>query len=116
VTEVVPILDRKLMQAVVGRAANWRGRSGRSYLLTLDCLEHFVLSTEALSVIARGNLILWVGSATDVINDSESRARFRLAVSRADCVFTVTAPSGELERATLIWDLEGAEPAEAQAA
>jgi len=65
------------------RQVNWRGRSGRLYALTSERLDSFVLSTNGLYMLARGTLPLWVGTAYDVIHDSASRARFRLALAAA---------------------------------
>jgi hypothetical protein len=90
----------------VSRAAVWRGRSGTSYALIPEKLETFSLVPATLYLIARGTMVLWVGTAEDIIADQQSRARFRLALAAADRAFRVeTAP----ELAT-VWDLEGAEP------
>ena len=43
-------------------------------------------------------------------HDPVSRARFRLAMDCADRVFQVEAKADEVERLTIIWDLEAAEP------
>jgi hypothetical protein len=110
------ILDRSVSQPGFIRAVSWRGRSGQFYALTCERLEDFSLSTAALSVITSGSIVLWVGSATDVINDAMSRARFRLALDCADRVFSLPAPGDEVQRMTMIWDLEGAEPVSGRAA
>jgi hypothetical protein len=112
---VVPNLDLRPMQpgpsrTVNSRSVNWRGRSGRCYALAAGSLSDFALRNSMLSIIARGNLVLWVGSAGDVVNDPASRAGFRLALDCADRVFELTAPSDEVQRMTLVWDLAGAEP------
>lgn len=106
----MPILDRSLDRPGFSRAVSWRGRSGQFYALTYERLEDFSLARGLLSVIASGSTVLWVGSATDVINDAMSRARFRLALDCADRVFSLPAPGDEVQRMTMIWDLEGAEP------
>ena len=49
-------------------------------------------------------------SAADLVADPVSRARFRLAMDCADRVFQVDARADEVERLTIIWDLEAAEP------
>jgi hypothetical protein len=56
-------------------------------------------------------MVLWVGAAADLVADPVSRARFRLAMDCADRVFHVEAQANEVERLTIIWDLEAAEPA-----
>jgi hypothetical protein len=45
-----------------------------------------------------------------VINDAQSRSRFRLALEAADRAFLVVGDGDELSRMTIVWDLEGAEP------
>jgi hypothetical protein len=92
------------------RQVNWRGRSGRFYALTSERLDSFALDTHSLYLLARGGVPMWVGSAHDVINDAQSRARFRLALAAADRAFLVEADGDELGRMTTVWDLEGAEP------
>lgn len=106
---MLPVLDRSLSQGLA-RPVNWRGRSGRYYALSPERLEDFMLRGTELYLIARGTLVLWAGSSTDVIADPQSRARFRLALAAADRVFHVEAPEDDIERMTIIWDLEGATP------
>ena len=89
---------------------NWRGRSGRLYALDPQNLERFALRTGELYVVALRELVLWVGSAEDLIADYQSRSRFRLALDCADRAFRVDAAADELERLTMVWDLEGGEP------
>lgn len=92
------------------RQVNWRGRSGRFYALMPERLDSFAFDTTSLYLLARGGVPLWVGSAHDVIHDAQSRSRLRLALEAADRVFTVAGGDDELARATVVWDLEGAEP------
>ncbi len=91
---------------VASRAAIWRGRSGTSYALLPEKLETFSLAPTALYLVARGSMVLWVGTAEDIIADQQSRARFRLALAAADRAFRVAAEAG----LATVWDLEGAEP------
>ncbi|MDT3707361.1 MAG: hypothetical protein ROZ09_11075 [Thiobacillus sp.] len=93
------------------RQVHWRGRSGRLYALSPQRLDDFALRNNDLFLVTRGRMVLWAGSAADVINDADSRARFRLALDCADRVFHVDAGDDEIERLTAVWDLEGAEPA-----
>ncbi len=92
------------------RAEHWQGRSGRSYHLVGEDLERFALADDALHLIAKGRLVLWVGSQTDLISDPASRARFRLAMDCADRVYRLDDAGTDGERLALVWDLEGAEP------
>jgi len=92
------------------RQVNWRGRSGRFYPLMPLRLESFALRETELYLVTLGSHVLWAGSAHDVVHDSTSRARFRLALDCADRAFLVGSSPDEVERLTTIWDLEGAEP------
>ena len=73
-------------------------------------LEDFSFSGDELYLIALGTHVLWAGGGADLIEDPVSRARFRLAMDCADRVFRVEATPGAIERLTVLWDLEGAEP------
>ena len=108
--QMASLAERRITALPLPRQVNWRGRSGRFYALTPKRLEKFVLATQSLYLLARGTLPMWVGSAHDVIHDAESRSRFRLALATADRAFQVEAEGDELSRATVVWDLEGAEP------
>lgn len=88
----------------------WRGRSGRVYSLAPESLERFALAPNNLYLIALRDLVLWVGSAEDLIGDYQSRARFRLALDCADRVLRIEDEADEVERLTIAWDLEGGEP------
>jgi len=107
---MVPVLPSRLTQTAPPRPVNWRGRSGRYYALRPVRLDAFSLHDDELYLVARGSLVLWAGSARDVIGDTQSRARFRLALTCADRVFEVEAGEDDVERMTIAWDLEGATP------
>ena len=107
---MVPVFERDMMSRATARPVNWRGRSGRFYALEAERLDDFAFSGDELYLIALGHHVLWVGSAFDLVNDHVSRARFRLAMDCADRVFHVDAGTDEVERMTIVWDLEGAEP------
>ena len=107
---MVPVLDQRPSQPAYTRPVNWRGRSGRFYALSAERLDDFILRNDDVYLIARGSLVLWAGSSRDVIDDAQSRSRFRLALTCADRVFHVVSTEDDVERATLVWDLEGATP------
>ena len=88
----------------------WRGRSGRHYGLEPVSLDRFVLNTGELYLVALREIVLWVGSAEDLIADYQSRSRFRLAMDCADRVFRIDVVADDVQRATIVWDLEGGEP------
>ena len=92
------------------RALPWRGRSGRVHQLVPCALEAFRLEEGVVHVLAKGSLVLWAGSVSDVVEDAESRSRFRLALDCADRALRVAGAVDGLDRMTLIWDIEGAEP------
>jgi hypothetical protein len=104
-----PWVDKNVQPFPV-RRINWRGRSGRLYLLEPVRLGDFALRNNELYMIALGSHVLWTGSAEDVIQDATSRASFRLALDCADRAYRVDAAEDQVERMTTIWDLEGAEP------
>jgi len=92
------------------QASRWRGRSGRFYTLAPQVFDRFALDSGKLYLVAKGSLVLWVGTLDDVVHDQVSRARFRLATDCADRVFALAAPADAVTRMTLVWDLEGSEP------
>ena len=107
---MVPTLDRTLLQHATAHPVNWRGRSGRFYALEPLRLEDFSFRADELYLIALGPHVLWAGGASDLVEDAMSRARFRLAMDCADRVFHVETSADAIERLTVVWDLEGAEP------
>lgn len=107
---MVPVLDRHLLEKAHRHPVNWRGRSGRFYALLPEKLESFSFRNEQLYLLALGPMPLWAGAASDVVADPESRARLRLALDCADRVYAIPAGTDPVERMTLVWDLEGAEP------
>jgi hypothetical protein len=108
--QMMILAERRFLTQAPVRQVNWRGRSGRFYALTPERFDSFALTTAGLYLLARGTMPVWVGSADDVINDAQSRSRFRLALEAADRAFLVDAEADELSRMTTVWDLEGAEP------
>ncbi len=90
------------------RSSSWHGRSGDVYALEVIPLDLLELDMEHLVVLAEDGLVVWVGSARDVIENHLSRERLRLAMRRGAKAFRTEAPADELARLTLAWDLEGA--------
>jgi hypothetical protein len=93
------------------QATNWRGRSGRLYALELLPVDQFSLADGELYLLAAAHRVLWVGTLDEIVAEALARSQFRLALGAADSAFRVAAPTNEIERMTLVWDLEGAEPA-----
>ena len=107
---MVGTVQSKVVVHGFGRRANWQGRSGRSYGLVSENLEHFAMGDAELYLIAKGSHVLWVGSLGELVGDPMSRTRFRLAMDCADRVFRLEGSGAEGNRLSTIWDLEGAEP------
>lgn len=107
---MVPTLDRNLLDAASPHPVNWRGRSGRFYALEPRPFADFTFNGDELYLVALGAHVLWAGGAMDLVEDAMSRARFRLAMDCADRAFRVEAHPDAIERLTVVWDLEGAEP------
>ena len=107
---MVPVFDRDVMGQGMARPVNCRGRTGRYDALAPERLDDFSFLGDELYLIALGPMVLWVGAAADLVSDPVSRARFRLAMDCADRVFQVDARADEVERMTIVWDLEAAEP------
>lgn len=115
----MPVLVAGMTGWNAGRLSHWHGVSGRDYALVGEPLDSFAMQNSHLYVIAKGGHVLWVGSADDLVADSASRARFRLAMNCADRAFRLTDAGAEQDHLATIWDLEGASPqpmAQAQAA
>jgi hypothetical protein len=91
-------------------ATNWRGRSGRYYVLAPLVIDRFALAGDDLFMLTRGADVLWVGCEADVIGDAAVRAGFRSALRVANAAFRIAAPDAEIDRVTMAWDLEEAEP------
>ncbi|WP_375452430.1 hypothetical protein [uncultured Devosia sp.] len=110
-------LDAQQLKASgFARLVSWTGRSGRTYGLIGENLEHFAMTPSDLYLIAKGSHPLWVGSSADLVGDPLSRSRFRLALDCADRVFRLLTPGAESDHLRTIWDLEGAEPMQALSA
>ncbi len=91
-------------------ATNWRGRSGRFYALKALPVDAFALVGSDLFLLARGPDVLWVGLEAEVVGDAAVRAAFRAALRVANAAFRIAAPESEIDRLTMAWDLEDAEP------
>jgi len=99
--------NSKVISAGFGRTNRWLGSSGRSYELISENLATFSVEDSALYLLAKGTLVLWVGSTGELVGDHLSRARFRLALGCADRVFRLASTGQDAERLSIISDLEG---------
>lgn len=88
-------------------AVNWRGESGRYYVLAEENLETFALEGGNLYVVVENGMPIWTGIAADLVDDHASRASFRVAMTRATAVLRLDAPGDDVERAKIQWDIAG---------
>ncbi|GEM_PF-1705794 len=82
---------------------DWQGRSGAHYRLIEENLASFIMNEADLYVVADGHRVLWIGSASELVSDANSRASFRKALISATAAFRLETP---LDRNAAIWDLE----------
>ena len=90
----------------------WRGRSGRSYMLSQENLDRFHLEGSTLYILAFEGTALWVGSAHDVIEDCASRDRFKMAIRKCSEVYRNDTLLDESARQQMTWDLENGQRAD----
>ncbi len=103
------IADKKFNSDDINLAAclNWQGGSGRSYSLVQEDIDDFVLLEHDLYIIAQGDEPRWIGTASDLIADGASRARFKKAVKVASSVLRLKARISGQQRMRAAWDIEG---------
>lgn len=89
----------------------WIGHSGRSYNVVPEDLSRFSLESDALYVIATGARVLWAGSQADLIADSASRARFKMAIREGSFALRLIDSVAPEKRFFLIIDIENGAPA-----
>ena len=111
--EAVALIDDVDLQGVLADAAGDDHRSGDDApgLLRIEDGVVAGLADGELYLLAAAHRVLWVGTLDEIVAEALARSQFRLALGAADSAFRVAAPTNEIERMTLVWDLEGAEPA-----
>lgn len=87
--------------------ANWRGRSGQFYTLTSEPLDSFALMGRDIYVLTSGSEVLWMGTADEIVADTNSRACFRTAIKLASSVLRLDAPATDGASMQARWDIEG---------
>lgn len=92
---------------IADTSLSWQGVSGRRYSVVVECMDGFTLRENHLYVIAGKQAVLWVGSTAELVADPTSRTRFRHALSGAERIIRLAAPTEESERLSTIVDLEG---------
>lgn len=89
----------------------WIGKSGRQYRLLPESTTDFHLSDSRVHVLVSGQVALWAGSADDVVDDPQSRSRFRRALDGEVAVYRLE-PTPEAEsRPVVAWDIVNGGPA-----
>ncbi len=86
---------------------NWRGRSGQFYSLTSEPLDSFALMGRDIYVLTSGSEVLWMGTADEIVTDTNSRACFRTALKLASSVLRLDAPATDSASMQARWDIEG---------
>jgi hypothetical protein len=90
----------------------WQGRSGRHYQLEQHAVADLNMSGPDLYLLSKitndGEVVAWVGTSADLINDDQSRRDFLKAVNTADNAYVFALGVHETVPPTLIWDLEAA--------
>ncbi len=84
---------------------NWRGQSGTFYSLNEVSVDDFILNDDYLYMLVANEVAVWIGSASDLIEDSASRAQFRQAVKSATKAYRLQAPDNQNLKIALIADL-----------
>ena len=83
----------------------WTGQSGRQYRLLPESFSGFQLRDGTVHVLVSGMTALWAGSASDVVADPQSRARFRAAMESDVAVYRLEPTPDEDSRSTIAWDI-----------
>lgn len=89
---------------------NWRGQSGIFHSLNEVCVDDFILSDDHLYILVANEAAIWIGSASDLIEDSVSRAQFRQGVRLATAAYKLEAPDNQNLKIALIADLLSGHP------
>lgn len=88
----------------------WQGRSGKRYDLSRVDIRA-PMQAGALYALATDGIIVWAGTAQDLLIDPVSRDRFRREQTAASLMLSMPADGDPLDIMTIAWDLEGSHPA-----
>lgn len=98
----------------------WTGRSGRRYWLTPASPADVQVTDDTICLLAvmadGGESALWTGTAETLISDPASRNLFRAVLPRASAAYVMKAPEDEIDRLTVLWDLDTSSRAAARTA
>jgi len=86
------------------------GRSGRGYAMVPMPASAPVEGEDMVYALSSGVAWGWVGSARDLIDSPESRARFRTLSAAGATLYRLGRVADALERMTIAWDLESTDP------
>lgn len=96
----------------------WTGRSGRHYWLSPASPADLYVADDTICLLTAmtgaGEMVVWSGTAKSLIGDPSSRNLFRAALPRAASAYRMRAPRDEIDRMTILWDLESASRPAAQ--
>jgi hypothetical protein len=93
-------------------SVEWTGRSGRHYWLLPSTPSDLHVADDSICLLTAmtegGEKVVWSGTAQTLIAEPASRNLFRAALKRAATGYSMRAPSDEVDRMTILWDLESA--------
>lgn len=94
----------------------WQGGSNHRYPARPVPLDSFQLREDHVYLLAISRRPLWVGTAHDLVCDSDARTRFRQALDMATCAYELNDPGNEGARISLMTDLMAGHPSRTLAA
>jgi len=84
---------------------NWQGGTKKLYPVDEIGLKDFTLSDTSIYLLVLNNRAVWIGGASDLIEDSISRSQFRQAIKLATAAYKIPCPRHDYQRVGLIFDL-----------
>ena len=94
----------------------WQGGSNHRYPARPVPLDSFQLREGHIYLLAIRSRPLWIGTARDLVCDSDARLQFRQALDMATCALELNDPGNESARISLMADLMAGHPSPARAA
>lgn len=97
--------NRHVHEDALLKKVNWCGASGTYYPMTEESISLFTLKESNLYLIVKDDASLWVGTASEIIDDQVSRADFRTALRAGSAVLHMKAPTDDVDCMMIKWDL-----------
>lgn len=93
-------------------SVEWTGRSGRHYWMMPSHPADLYVADDCICLLTAisegGEKVVWSGTAQTLIAEPASRNLYRAALKRASSGYSMRAPIDEVDRMTILWDLESA--------